>query len=641
MATDSPFLVHDDHSGKPLSANDAWRLVWDDYWRSKTNLVDLMQPKWVEWFNAYKCSVSVPEGDILSNFAYPLIYSQIEAFVPRLTEDRPRIEVWGRNPDQETLAAMHRALIFYRWDDLEIAKKLIDFARYAQIYGTAVWKFSHRKESRLREFRRHITPITPLANAVSALNPFGSTPSPTEGRWVEREVLVHDGPDLELVDLARLYPDPTMRSEDENKPIVHETVVDLDMLEALQDDDGEPYYEPAVVNQLKEMYKTHNWKSHERVKSLWAEVRERFGPEVDPQFDLDLHARQVRILERWTHDRQITVCYDFPHLGPLRQKRNRYGMHPFIRYTPTPVPNDFYGTSKSEVLISLWLEMNELGNARMDREMMATHPMFSIRQGRNINPADLQWTPRGFYYVLDHDDVVAQQMPPMDPNVWREQAMLEMMAQRATGGSDTFAGLRSTTTGNTATEATLLSQAAGSRVGLELEQLGLQALRRLARLMIREHELYWDEETVMTIGGSQAQQAMGNRPPETVRIEPEILASEHGTDLHVTMDIAASQPETKQFRLQQAITAIQVIGQLYDPNDPLMLQLRQQIANGFGLEFSSEVAQQAVPNAAQLPAPAAADTGRAPQQAGDGQTGGLQRLLGALGGRAPSTGDSA
>ena len=72
-----------------LKPHEAWRVTWDGYQRSKRQLVDQMRDKWKEWARAYKCYVEVDDDDILSAFAHPAIFGQVESFVPRAAQAPP------------------------------------------------------------------------------------------------------------------------------------------------------------------------------------------------------------------------------------------------------------------------------------------------------------------------------------------------------------------------------------------------------------------------------------------------------------------------------------------------------------------------------------------------------------------------
>ena len=49
--------------------------------------------------------------------------------------------------------------------------------------------------------------------------------------------------------------------------------------------------------------------------------------------------------------------------------------------------------------------------------MQTVHAMASVRLGSGVNPSDIRWTPRGYYFVRDHDDVAFTSVSGNDVNV--------------------------------------------------------------------------------------------------------------------------------------------------------------------------------------------------------------------------------
>jgi hypothetical protein len=112
---DDAFTVFD-HPDKPLPADKATKVVLDNFYLGRDRLVRRMRDKWDEWYKAYRSVIEIDDDDIRSNVSVPLIFSHIEAYLPRLVANKPRVEVWGRGPEDSRRAALHRAHIFYSPD---------------------------------------------------------------------------------------------------------------------------------------------------------------------------------------------------------------------------------------------------------------------------------------------------------------------------------------------------------------------------------------------------------------------------------------------------------------------------------------------------------------------------------------------
>ena len=572
-----------------LKPSDAWKVCYDDYMYSKKELVDPMVDKWKEWDELYRCYVESEDDDILSNLCYPLAFSHVETFLPRLVANRPRIEVNPREPGDDLRAAQNMALQFYHWDALRMPWQIVNFVKSAQIRGTAFFRVTYRKEMHTRRFRRSFG-LGRFMSAMSAMNPM-SAAQETQMRWITKKVETWNGPWIELLEIDQCFPHPSARHELEDYPFIIRSKVAIDSLEAAQRD-GKPLYSEKVMKQLRELTEGNNPRMLGETQTLWENLRSKFGPENIPS--VDEHRREVHILERETNGKRTTIIEEFPQLEPILNERNELGMKSVVGYRPTPVPNEMYGIGKPEILSSINLEMNSLGNARMDHLMMSVHPMFEILLGSNINPAQMQWRPRGHFFSAIPNGMRAVQLPPVDFAHYREQQNLDQLAQKATGGTDTFAGMRSANTGKTATEANLLSEAAGSRAGLEFQLLGY-SLADLAKLIIRIDETYWDKKKRIRVLGDRLSQLpnlnglnmSSSQGPEgdkdEIEIDPEVLASGSGVDLDVIIDIAGTEPQTRQFKLQQAMAAVQTLGSIGLPlDDPFMERRLIEIEQGFG-----------------------------------------------------------
>ena len=132
------------------------------------------------------------------------------------------------------------------------------------------------------------------------------------------------------------------------------------------------------------------------------------------------------------------------------------------------------------------------------------------------------------------------------------------------GGTRTFRGLEGGGD-TTATEASLLAQASGTKAGMMLQVLNEQPLRRLGKLFIKlnEQNLSTPKE-IRVLGDEMAQQLllMGGREEAAgafVTVSPNELVAYGTEDLDITIDVASKDPDTrlvKQRRLTERFTAM-------------------------------------------------------------------------------------
>lgn len=168
---DRDFTIFDDPD-KILPADTATKVVLDNFHHGRDRLVRRMKDKWDEWYKAYRSVIDIDDDDIRSNVSVPLIFSHIEAYLPRMVANKPRVEVWGRGPEDARRAALHRAHIFYDWDVANVPGFLVNFVKSAMIYGTAWAKVYHRSEVREALVRKRVS--------VPQYNVFGFEAGTTE-----------------------------------------------------------------------------------------------------------------------------------------------------------------------------------------------------------------------------------------------------------------------------------------------------------------------------------------------------------------------------------------------------------------------------------------------------------------------------
>jgi len=574
MADRDSASIYDDPE-KILSADPASKVVFNNYHRSRDLLIDKMREKWNEWYKAFRAYVEKTDDGSRSRLVVAVIFSQVEAFLPRLVANRPKIEVWPRGPEDRTRAAQHRAKLDYDWDHMKMAMKTVDLVKGSLIFGTGWYKAFYKKEVRTRVVREQ-------GLIGGGMSFFGLPMGQQFGmREVEKQVPVWDDPQVDVLEVDEVFPDPDGKDEDSCKWIIHRRVgVSLDELKAAQKD-GEKLYKPEVLAKLSKLSEMGNTQHSPAAdsNSVREERLSTFGPEgtgsVDP------HKRGFTLLEQWSDDKVVVVVEEHEDLPPIRNERNKYGIKPFARYTPIPDPNALLGISLSEMLFSNQLETSTLRNVRMDHVIQAAHMMMTIRRGTNINGKNIRIRPGGYLYVDDHDDIDFLKPPPMEYAMYREGDDLRIQAQQTGGATDTFSGIRSNVTGKTATEAALLSQASGSRAGLMYQIYGMQCLNRLGRILMRinEAEMSIDKRLPAISGDFQT-------------VQPMVLNGGTNLDLEVKIDIAETEPETRLFRRKEYIEAIQVVGQLYGPNHPITQRFVVGLAETYdGIDNAEELAK--------------------------------------------------
>ena len=605
-----------DNPEKVLPADTAAGIVYDDYLRSKREVVDRVRPRMNTLYKTYRAHTEKKDELIQSNLTIPLAFTQVEAFVSRVGINKPRVEVWPRGGAEDVpRATAHRVKLDYDWDHMDMPWKLVNFVKSAFIYGTSWMKVRYRKETAVRLVKKE--ELVPNTMSVFGVE----IPMPGPGRMerteVEELVTVWDDPDTECIELDEIYPDPDMKSlDDPDGWVIHRRKRSLRELEQLQNSDGSPRYNPSIVSKLKKMGDTNQRKTDDG-DSL-RETRDSLSG-LGGDLTQSPHKREFTILEKWSDQKVVSIVEEHLDLDPIENRRNPYGLKPFVIYTPIPDPNALLGIPPVEVVYSLQKELTGLHNARMDHVMQTVHAMMTVRRGSNLNPKNIRVRPRGWAMVEEHDDINWLRPPALEFSLYREDDQLQIWGQKAGGATDSFVGVGAQG-GGTATEAALQNQSSGSRAGHMLNILVMQSLNRLGRILIRMNEVEMTAARNLPAIDSATQ----------VLVSPEVLTGGSNIDLDVKIDVAETEPETRLFRRKEKLEALQVLGQIFqDPNHPVMKRLVTDLLETYDIREGESLAQEPV-----IPQQA----GGTPAGVGGGGGGMAGELAAAFGQSAPNAG---
>jgi hypothetical protein len=525
-----------------------------------------------EWYKAYRTYFETPDDGSMSELAVPLIFADVESYMPRLAASKPEIGVWPRSIGDESRAGKQRVLIDYWWETSRMGLSLIDYVKTAKIYGTAIWFIDYRKEvrNRMRRVARQ--------EQVSLLD--GLLPVPGQFREVqelqEGPEVVWDGPRVYLMDPDEILPDPDGWDIDSCSWLIHKKKTNLeDVLASLEA--GEDIYDEAAAREIIKWLKDANPEEKD-ANDLRNERQTTFGETL---VGIDPHKRVVTELVCWYDGKVVSIIKENPKLPPLQYRMNPLGRKPFVKFCPIPLPKEFYGISLVEVLYSLAVELNILHGARLDNLLYAAHRMFKILRTSNLEAGELQFRPGGALYVDDMRDIEELQTGATNFGLYRETDEIRMWAQRGGGSTDTFQGIEG---GGTATEANLLAQASGSRAGLMFRILTIGPLYDLGQLLILLNEIYMTEPQQVRVTGDKFS------PLSFEEVRPEELINRTGLTLDLKIDVAATEPESRQLRLQRATAGIQTFGNLGMPmTHPFMERMLLEIGEGFGFENASDL----------------------------------------------------
>lgn len=546
------------------------RFVFNDYQRSKDLVVDPRRDLAEEHYKAYRAAHDLTEDGVMTQIVSPLIYTNVEEALPRLVANLPRVEIGPRKmPEDETRATKHRNLIFWDWDILRMAFKLILIAKGGEIFGTQWSKSTWKKRVETRMGRAVVPTVMGNLGLADFANRFGANFATERIEFVAQNVPVYNDPDISLPWIDEVFPEPGKADPDSCRYIIHRVKTSLHEIKGARKD-GRPLYKPRVVSQLEKLMQGGNPVA-EPVRTLEQMVRQDFKNESDT-WSNDPHNREVHLLEWWSDTKVVVVVEEFPQLPPLRLEYNEIGRKPFNIFTPVPDIGNLYGISMSETLLGHQVMQSLLNGVTIDNLLYSVHQMWLVTDPK-ITAQNLYWRPGGLIRARDANAVTPLQKSGTDFSIYRTLAELDRQAQKA-GFTDPFVGAPQ---GGTATEASLLFEASQSRLNLMFQILSLQYLTEWGRLNVRLNELFMDEDKPVQVMGDDY------TPSITDIVRPEELLTGTGLDLSVKIDITQTEPTNRAFRLARAKDMLVTLGQIGFPiQHPVMQFVVAELLRGYG-----------------------------------------------------------
>jgi len=490
---------------------------------------DWRQPQedmWQRWDALYTSQAPVKDWPYATSLSIPVIFSTVEAFLPRIVTQRPAIAIVARNPEDTAKAQTHKQLIDYQWELLKMPLKLEDFCRGVLVYGYGWMKLGWETVRQTRKFRI----------------PGGGTGT--------REVVVKDDPFLDLVPPEDIYPDPTAVDMTDMGWLIHRSKLQLHEIDQLLQDLQVPGRQ-ETVNKLRKQRKSELDAQAEKVE------RNREALAGTSVFDGGYRDKarmwEFDVLEYWEPTRRAIVVLEpemFLFQGPNPYWHQRI---PFLLAKDNPLPFKLQAMGEPQILDALTMELNEIHNLRLEAAKRGVFPTFVARLGSPITQKAVQWGPQKIIWAGDIDrDIKALYPGGQFAPGYREEDAIRILLQEVSGANDNFKGLGTNAGSETATAATILAQAANSRVGLKFHKLVESVIKPMGEMLISLNEQKIDKERRIEIVGPEAQEAT---------LDPDLLAT-GGAILDVRVDVGQTDPINKEVSLRKTEEAIGVIAQI-------------------------------------------------------------------------------
>lgn len=430
------------------------------------------EEKWVRWYKLYRSYTE--KKDTGANLFIPYTFSAIESVVPRIIStmfaSRPFIGVLPVNEESVDKAKMHEKLLDYqltqRINTIELASMWI---KEALMYGTShikpVWRYE------IRNVKQKV-PVTSILGVSM------------ESKYQDTEIVAYDDPHVEHIDIWDIYVDPDATNVDDAEYVVHRVFRTKEHIKRMAQN--------GIYKNIEKIGNSFSPTSSDEIGS--EERMSSIGLSKSPK-----QQDKIELLEYWTDERIIVVAN---RSAIIRNEPNPFwhGKKPFIRIVDHPVPHEYYGIGEIEPIEYLQYELNDTRNQRMDNVNLVLNRMWKVLRGADIVPEQLISRPGGFIEVDDMGDIEEVKFTDVTSSSYKEEEEIKRDIDRTVGVFD-YARGETTDRRETATTASILSNAANERFKLKVQLMEDMGLRRLGLMLIQLNQQFIDSERVIRVVG--------------------------------------------------------------------------------------------------------------------------------------------
>lgn len=433
-----------------------------------------------------------------SNLHIPKTYEILDTIRARILttffNKRPYIEFepmptaadLSQNLVNEDKAKVAASFVDEQLEKNNIKSVFYDFVTTMLFAPAAFLSVGWRYEKEYVKRKTKVPEVNPMTNSYT-------------GRWFwdikETEETVWDDNEVRNVDFFDFWGDPDSTNLDDARGVFHREWITKENLRNKVDllrQVGEGIIYDVDIDKLTAPEKSGEGK-YRRLSSVGISAGgiDPFKASNDESIN---DKEELELLHYWEDDRHVIlvnrqeVIYDGP--NPYWRHRKK----PFVKASFDQLPNEFYGLSAVRIIKPMQNEINTMHNQRMDNVNMLINNMWKRLRGSNIKDEDLVSVANGVIDVDNMEDLQLLQKTEIPQSAFMSEQKLEGDLMAALG---TPANVRGAQAGNdqSATEAQIISQSAGTRFGVKIELFATLGIKRLAKMMdLNNQQFVCDEK---------------------------------------------------------------------------------------------------------------------------------------------------
>ena len=465
--------------GKEFTQYESWRRPWENLWN--------------ECYKLYLNVAELYKTPTRARVFIPAVFQVIEAAVPKLMTlvfgNEDFFDVVADNPKKQPMAEVIKQLLKYQLANADFFLKFMDFIKQLLMYGTSYfyvyWKVVRKwvwKRTAIRGPKTFLG-ITVSNNAILG--------------WKEEKVyeVVERRPEIEVLDVLDVYPDPEARTEKDAKSVWVRSWMTVEEVKELGAGQF-PVFDSHNVMMLDQTGTTHTWQESRQVRNSMRGLQTGYAGKD-----------QVEILTRWgLYDldgdgiREETLIVIANREILLRAIPNpfHHQRRPIIRSVLFPVPLEWFGVGLIEPIIPLQHELNTIRRQRLDNVNIIINRMWKVNSFADIDLDTLVSSPNGIILTDEMDAIQPLETANVTESAYAEAQAIQTDIENTTTPKSLQGTPESGRLGRTASGAQMIISQALEKFGTASKMVEESAIKRVLRMTFELDLQFLDSEEDMT-----------------------------------------------------------------------------------------------------------------------------------------------
>jgi hypothetical protein len=429
-----------------------------------------------------------------SNITVPIVFQIIEAAVPKIVntlfaqgDDFFDVKAFDED-DQEARdqATKIKKLLSVQFFKANFYVKFIDFVKQLLMYGTSYMKV-YWKVRRDWVWQRVPKRVQRTVFGI----PMGET---VEWEETKSYQVVEHRPEIEILDIIDVYPDPMALDEQLSRGIFIRSWIDRDELREMGQGKY-PMYANTEHHALTATNDTFEAARSERMAARGLSLAS------------GVSQKKVELLEFWgkydvdgdgIKEECIIVIANRQVILKARGNPFHHQKRPIIRAVFSPIPKEWYGIGLIEPVISQVHELNTLRRQRLDNINLSLNRMWQVNTFADVDLDTLISAPGNIILTDQMDAVKALETNDVTQNAYTEAAQVQNDIERATVPASAQGTPTGGQLGRTARGAQLIIGQALEKFGTATKLIEEMALRKLLTMVHQLNLQFVDDDDLLS-----------------------------------------------------------------------------------------------------------------------------------------------